>query len=209
MAITNYSQLKTAISDFMAREDLSGNTADFITLAEARLNRLLKPSKTDATLTGAVGNRAVDISALSIVEPIALFVVSDDGDEREVTQKADGTFPYVDDAGEPSFWAIDGDAINFDCPLDEAYSFRFRYVARLALSATVPVNELLTNHPDVYLAASIVWGGIYIKDDAIAVGYKSLLDEFIAETQHQYAQEARGVLTPDRALSAATRGVWW
>ena len=193
----------------MAREDLSGNVADFISLAEARLNRLLKPVKTDATLAGTTGSRVIDISSLNVVEPIALFISDSEGDEREVTQKADGTFPYDEEESEPSFWAIDGDAINFDCPLDSDYSFRFRYAQRLALSDSAPTNELLTNHPDIYLAASIVWGGLYIKDSGASAEFKNILDEFIIETQHEYAQKSRGVLTPDTALSVSTRGIWW
>ena len=41
MAISTYAELQTAVTDWMARSDLSGNAADFITLGEARLNRKL------------------------------------------------------------------------------------------------------------------------------------------------------------------------
>lgn len=207
MAISTYSELKTAISDYMARSDLSGNVADFIRLAEARLNRLLNVVETDATLTGIVGSRTVSVSSLSIVEPVSLHVVVD-GDEERVSQKADGQFEYREDSGQPSFWAIDGTNIDFDCPLDEAYSFRFRYQSRFALSDGSPTNKLLTEHPDVYLAASIVWGGLYIKDDSMAAGYKGILDEFIAETRHTLAQSRRGVLTVDPGLTRRPNGAW-
>ena len=59
MAITTYTELKSAIADYMARSDLTGNVEDFIALAEARLNRLLKMVETDATLTGTAASRRI------------------------------------------------------------------------------------------------------------------------------------------------------
>ena len=120
MAIGTYSELKTAISDWMDRSDISGNAADFVTLAEARLNRILEGSEADATLTGTVDSRRISISALSVREPVALFIVNASGDERELVQKADGNFPYSATSGEPTFWAVDGTGIDFDCPLNAA-----------------------------------------------------------------------------------------
>lgn len=207
MAISTYSELKTAIADYMARSDLTGNVADFITLAEARLNRLLKMVETDATLTGVLASRRIDISALSLVQPIALFAVVD-GDEIEILPKSDGSFAYDDTAGLPSFYAIDGTNIDFDRPLDSAYSFRFRYQSRFALSDAAPTNKLLTENPDVYLAASIVWGSVYIKDAGQASGFKSILDEFIAETKNILAQSKRGTLTVDPAITRYPFGHW-
>ena len=207
MAITTYTELKSAIADYMARSDLTGNVEDFIALAEARLNRLLKMVETDATLTGVAASRRIDISSLSLIQPIALFAVVN-GDEVEISRKPDGSFAYDDTAGLPSFYGLDGTNIDFDRPLDQAYTFRFRYQGRFALSVGSPTNKLLTDHPDIYLAASIVWGSVYIKDASQAAGFKSLLDEFIAETKNILSQAKRGTLTVDPALFRTTYGPW-
>ena len=42
MAITTYSELKTAVANFLARSDLTTQIPDFITLAEARMSRELE-----------------------------------------------------------------------------------------------------------------------------------------------------------------------
>ena len=205
MAISTYSELKTAISDWMDRTDLTGNAADFITLAEARLNRKIDAVETDAALTGTVDSRNVDVSALSIIEPMAVFIADTvGGDEREVTIKAPGTFAYNDTSGEPGFVALNGTNLVFNRPLDVAYSIRFRYRGRFALSDAAPTNDLLTNHPDVYLAACIMWGGIFIRDTSSVAGFKSLLDEFMVETSSHIAQGNRETLSPDPALAAIT-----
>lgn len=207
MAISTYSELQTAVSDFMDRADVAGNVVDFITLAEARLNRLLKVIETDATLTGVADSRRIDISSLSITVPIALFCVVD-GDEEPVVQKADGDFAYSETSFQPSFWAIDGTNIDFNCPLDQAYTFRLRYQGRFALSVAAPTNDLLTKHPDIYLSAAIVWGGMFVRDSGLIGDYKTMLDEFIFETKNTLRQKKRSVLTVDPALTATAYGAW-
>jgi len=208
MAITNYTELQQAVSDWMARGDVAGNAQDFISLAEARLNRELSPVETDATLAGTILSRTLDISSLSMVKPIALFL-SDTGGERMLTPRAEGTFTYSDSNGRPSIWSIDGSTIAFDRPCDQAYSFRFRYQERFALSDSGTTNSLLTLHPDVYLAATLMWGGVFTQDGAYAAGFKGLLDEAIPSIRSTIAQSRRGVLTVDPALQSIGRYRDW
>lgn len=200
MALDNYSDLQTAITDWMARTDIQGSATDFIKLAEARLNRLIGSISTDATLTGVPDSRRISLSALSIVKPLALHMTDPSSlEEVFINPRTDGSFSYSSVVGRPSFWAIEGSNIDFDHPLDQPYSFRLTYQGRFALSSDAPTNELLTNHPDVYLAASIVWGAAYTKDDA-AMQWKQMLDEFILETRSTYAQSKRSNLTVDQSL---------
>lgn len=199
MAISNYSELKTAITEWMDRSDLTGNAADFITLAEARLNRRLKGLEVDTTLNGADASQSIDISSLSLAEPIALFCTTH-GDEYEILLKAPGTIAYNDTAGSPEFYVIDGDTIEFNRPQSGAQTYRFVYQERYALSDSVTTNWLLTKHPDVYLAASIIWGNVYIKDMQAALIFKQTLDEFIKETRNYIAQKKRGNRSVDNAL---------
>ena len=55
MAITTYSELKTAVANSLARTDLDSQIPDFISLAEARLSRELETrdqeKRAQATLT--------------------------------------------------------------------------------------------------------------------------------------------------------------
>ncbi len=204
MAISTYSELKTAIADWMARSDISGSAADFITLGEARLNRLLDPVGTTALLTGVIGSAAIDISSLSVQEPQNVYIRSGE-QEFYLTPKALGTYSTSQIPGFPSIWSIEANTIVLDRELDEAYSFRFVYLGRFALSDLAPTNEFLTNNPDLYMAASIVWGSTYIKDLPQAAMWKQLLDEFTAEVAHENAKKKRSQLTVDPALSLIGR----
>jgi hypothetical protein len=206
MAIGTYSELQSAITSFPDRPDLvTADVKNMIQLAEARLNRLLKSVETEAALTGTPGSRTVSLSSLTILEPMALKLVqSSDGDERDVIIKPYGEIDYVDDAGEPDYAEIVGTNLKFICPLDEAYDFRFIYRGRFALSDAAPTNKMLTENPDVYLAASIVWGGIYTQDEA-SVSLKGILDEFVAEARRGLAQAKRTQSSLPPMISALGR----
>jgi len=125
--------------------------------------------------------------------------------ERELLPKSDGTFEYTDSTGCPMIWAIDQQAIQFDRPLDQAYTFRFRYRERFELTVDAPTNWLLTARPDVYLAASIVWGGLYIQDPTKLGTWPQVLDVGLKSVKRIISQNRRAVLTVDPALSRGIR----
>jgi hypothetical protein len=210
MPFTSYSELQDAIATWMIREDFTTATKkDVITLAEARLNRELETVETNVTLTGTANSRTIDVSAYNIIEPMALYFTDDDGDEKRVALKPPGEFAYIDDIGRPTFATLVGDSMTFDRPLDSAYSMRFHYRGRFALSDSATTNALLDDHPDVYLAACLMWGGIRIRDKDVAASMNALLDKYITETKSHQAQRKRGVLRVDPAILVRREDYWW
>ena len=206
MALANYTDLQATALRWMERVGADEAQApDWITLAEAKLNRELGAVETDTTLAGVVGSRSIDISGLAMVQPIALFLAEVGCDEVFITPKADGTFPYLSTSGRPSVWAIDGTNIDFDRELDGSYPFRLRYRERFNLAVST-TNWLLTNHPDVYLAAVMMWGAGYNQDWTNGSVWKQTLAETVPEIKNQIAQNKRGVATVDRALARIGNG---
>ncbi|AWC25367.1 hypothetical protein CO731_04862 [Aminobacter sp. MSH1] len=210
MPFTNYAELQSEVATWMARASMSGRAADFITLAEAHLNREIPAVEVDATLTGVLDNRRIDIAAQSMERAIALFLVDpSSGDELELTQKTDGTFPYLASSSRPSLWAIDGTNIDFDCPLDQAYSFRFRFRQKFSLSDSATTNWLLTNHPDVYLAAVLMWGGVFTRNSPFASTFSAILERVLPSIKSSIAQSKRAVATVDPALASIGRRAFY
>lgn len=200
MAISTYAELQQAIKDYPDRPDLTTvRVKEVITLAEARLNRLLKVVETDATLTGTVDERLISISALNVTRPMALYVL-DGLTEFKLTPKSAGSFVIGTSTGIPRIWSVDGTNIALDCPCDQAYSFRFHYSGRFALSDAATTNKLLTNSPDVYLATCLIYGGLYTADDTRYPLWKSIADEGIEEHKRILAASKRSVLTVDPGL---------
>ena len=205
MAISTYAELQAAITDWMARSNLSGNAADFITLAEARLNRMLGPVATETTISALAGVTSVSTAGLSIIKPVSLYKIVDGSDDEFITPRALGSFTMSEVSGSPTIWATATNALKFDRPLDEDYDFRFFYEGRFALSDAAPTNEFLTDHPDLYLAASIAWGGVYIEDQTKIAMWSAMLEQFTAEVKSNIAQRKRGLLIVDPGLASARR----
>ena len=204
MAITTYSELQAALVDYMGDNAYTSSRAQTdIALAEARLNRELKSVRSSASLTGTLSSATIDVSAYSVISPVALYVTSYDEDD-EIVFRPTGTMPFSDDDNYPLGYTLisNNDTIRFNCPLDEAYTFRFEYVGRFALSDAAPTNQLLTDHPDVYFAAALLWGAVKNQDGELAASYKALLESFIFETRNYLAQAQRSTLVPDMALLA-------
>lgn len=206
--ITDYNSLKAELVEFMAREDLANKTATVIQLAEANLNSELESVEIDANLVGVSDSREIDVSSLDIIEPMFLWMMKDQWDERQVLLKAPGSFPYLKYGGVPGFAEVNGNKIVLNRPQTEVYNFRFRYRGKFALSDEQPTNQLLTDRPDVYLAASVVWGGVYIRSSLITTGYQTLLNEYIASAKSSIAQRKRGVASVDPALATNWNPYW-
>lgn len=173
MAIGTFAQLKTALETWLSRSGdstISGNAADFVTLAEARLNRdlPLRVMQTTTTLTGTAGLRTVALPS-DYIEPIALFLTTF-GVQTMLNAAVAGNFEYSTGTGAPVGWCINGSNIDLDKLSDQAHTFSFRYRKSFALSDAAPTNWLLTNHPDCYLSACIVEAAMLTQDmDKIAV----------------------------------------
>ena len=204
MALATYSDLTPSVASWLERSDMTAVIADCITLAEARLNRELGPVETDASLTGTVDSRALDISALSLVEPLQLWVAEPGSeDERRVDPQSSANMAYIDNPGPPRQWVMAStSALKLDRPCDQAYAFRFHYRQRFALSDSAPTNWLLTNHPDIYLAACLMWGAGYQEAFPNGAVWKGVLDEQLPQVAHTLAKQRKGTLRVDPGLAA-------
>lgn len=208
MPFATKADLKSAIEAWMDRTDITGNADEFISLAEAGLNREIRPIDVDTTLTGTSGNQTISIAGLGIREAKSLFLV-DLGREWPLRKMNDGDFGYVTAAGRPAVWSIDTENIHFERPLGQDYTFRLNHKVNYALDADSDTNWLLTNHPDVYLSASITWGATFVADDATRQRYGGPLSEFISSINRQDARRNRGKLGVDAGLAAINWRRYW
>lgn len=203
MAITTYAELLTAIETFRERAGdttISGNAADFLTLAEGKLNRKLRNLNrliTTATLTGTTSSRQLTLP--SDYREARTLRLTTFGDFQRMKRENTSTLRYRADNGVPNAWAINGSKIDLNCPCDQAHTFQFIYRAEFDLASTT-TNWLLDRHPDVYLNAVLVWSGILLMADDVAV-YKPLLDEALAEVLAEDSSQAgRATMSVDDAL---------
>jgi hypothetical protein len=211
MALATYNDLLSAISTWMDRNDLSGNAADFVDLAEARLNREIDGPRKTASLSTVAASRFVSTSSIAIDQPVALFLDVGTG-EVVLPQYDDASTPLDETAREPQRWRYDpsNDRLAFDAPSDAVYPVRFVYDERFALSDSVTTNDLLTKHPDVYLFACLVEAASFTLDATLAASYEFRLGQPLARAKRYYSNQRKSPLVVDPALSSMDRrGDWW
>ena len=205
MAITTYAELQAAAANWLVRADLTARIPEFITLAEARLNRVLRArlAEVEVGLTGVAGSRTLPLPA-GFAEPLALWIVRTTG--REALAFLEPSLMGASSLrGEPGAWTVDGATLAFDRPCDQAYGFALRMLAKFALSDAAPVNALLTDYPDAYLFATLCEAAPFLRDAELSATYEARLTRALAEINSKDAR-ARAPRTLTTELTPAFVG---
>lgn len=165
MALASYSDLKASIADWLARNDLTNQIADFIALAEARINRELRCREQIDIDTGTISTQQIEIPS-DFVETVMLTLDTTSANPLEYrpiedSQKREGG----ETSGEPRWFSVLGDRIYLYPAPDGYYTYSLSYYAKVpSLSDSSPTNWLLTKAPDVYLFAALKEGSGHLMD---------------------------------------------
>lgn len=173
MSIATYSELVSAIGDWLDRDDLAVRVPDFIRLAEARLNRLLDDPDMEAitTLTGDGAALPADFGSM-------ISIGTSDGNPL----KAMGNAEYaaiLPQSGVSRYYTIREGAIYY-VPGSANVTLVYRR-SLPGLSATDTTNWLLDRAPDAYLYGSLVQASAFLAEDDRLPLWKGAFDEAIAE----------------------------
>lgn len=182
MAISNYSELQTAVADWLHDDILTPKVPDFITLGEVTLNRRLRLMQQEevATINTSIVNRFGTLPS-DFLELIDLALYSDNSPQT-LTQT---TLAKINEMptnvyAMPRFYAISSSII-FDVISDESYACQLRYYKKLDIETDL-TNFVLTNYPDLYLYSALLASAPYIENDARIATWASLLDNAIVNT---------------------------
>jgi hypothetical protein len=188
MAITTYAELQAAAANWLVRGDLTARIPEFIALAEARLNRVLRPrlAETEVVLAASVGARTIPLPA-GFTEPLRVWIVRADG-RTELPFLEASLLGASSLRGEPGAWTVDGANLGFDRPCDQAYGLTLRMLKAFALLEAAPTNALLTDAPDVYLFATLCEAAPFLRDAELVATYEAKLERAVAELN---AKDAR------------------
>lgn len=182
----NYSELQSAIADFLNRSDLTAAIPTFIQLAEARMNRIIRTRKMEYRTTENVSTQFVSLPAdfleyRNIQLNLSPVVVLD-----YVTPQYADTLRSGSIQGRPRFFTILANKLELIPAPQEAMELEYVYYQRIpALSGVVASNWLIESHPDIYLYGSLVQAALYLKDDPTAWAslFDSAVDELVQEDQ--------------------------
>jgi len=170
MALSNYSELKTSIANFLNRDDLTSVIPDFISLAEAQMSRDLRHWRMESRVSGqqSQGDQYMQLPA-DWVETIRFHLTSSGTDPVELASLAAMSSKRAkneDQAGRPRFYAhVRGEFELYPTP-DEDTDFELLYYAKIpALTDSATSNWVLEYAPDIYLYGSLMHSAPYLAED--------------------------------------------
>lgn len=187
MSIATYSDLVTAVGDWLDRDDLAARAPDFIRLTEARLNRLLDDPDmevvSEATASDTYTALPADFGAM----------VSITTGEGALSAMSAADFAGLDvQAGIPRYYTIVDGSITF-APGNSTASIRMVYRRTIpALTASNTTNWLLDRAPDAYLYGALVQASAFLAEDDRLPLWKGAFDEAIAELKEDGSRRKWG-----------------
>lgn len=165
MSITTNSELKTAVSSWLKRSDLSAFLDDLVMAGEKWIMRNVRATEmetafnvaiaggTAAVPTGYLGAKFlyVDGSPTQIVRPMSLAQLFEKYPQRSSSQK-------------PKFFAYSAGTLEFGPYPDSTYTIKGTYYRRQGPLSSA-VYDLFTNNPDLYLFAALCEAEPFMKND--------------------------------------------
>lgn len=169
MALATYNDLKTSIGDWLNRSDLTSVIPDFISLAEAQIERTLRTRqmivRANASFSAEYGavpadfleTKSLKLTSTNPQQPLSFLSI--DSMDAQATQ-------YTA-SGRPKFFTVVGGQFRLVPTPDTTYTTELTYYAKLTkLSVSVSSNWLLSSSPDAYLYGSLLQAAPYLQDDA-------------------------------------------
>ncbi len=191
MAITTYAQLQTAAASWLDRTDLTATIPEFIELAEARFNRVIRQPdmvvKNDAfSLASRYTTLPTDtLEIIRIVVDTSPVIVLEYMTPEEISSRRG----VMSATGRPCYFTIVGGSTNqlevLPSP-DDTYTSSIIYYTKIpALTDAATSNWLLASHPDIYLYGLLVEAEPYLKNDERLPVWSMQLDKALTELRLQ------------------------
>ena len=156
MAISVYSELKTAVANWLHRTDLTDRIPEFVALCESDLRRDLRLREMEASTSVALTSTTLAIPT-GFVEARRVMVADV---VHDYVQPG-----YFNPLREETTYQYTVKGTNFVFQVSSGTAQIDYYAAFAALSGASDTNWLLTNHPDAYLFGSLSWACTYIQKD--------------------------------------------
>lgn len=185
MAITTYAELKTAIANWLNRDDLTSVIPDFITLTEAQLNRSIRHWRMEKRVETTLDEQYENLPS-DFMETLELTLT--DGDMLTLISTADMQRRKRDSVttGKPRFYRVSSDQFEFYPAPDGSYTLSLQYYGKTpALSDSNTSNWMLEYAPDLYLYGSLLQAAPYLGEDQRLQVWGNLYTAALQEIQQE------------------------
>lgn len=191
MAISTFSELKTAVASWLNRSDLTSQIPDFITLGENRIYRELRIRAMETSLSTAISSGVIAVPN----DYIELKHARIDGTpvshlQRKTDQWIYENYPTRSADGKPKFIARDGASFIFGPYPDSDYTVKGTYYKRLtALSDANTTNWFTANAPGLLLFAALCEAEPFLKNDPRVMTWQGKYDQEKAGIEKEEKRE--------------------
>lgn len=198
MTIATYSDLKTAINDWLARSDLTSKADDFIDLAEAFFNLKLQTLNMQKTASlSTVANQQTVTLPTDYLSMVMVSLSDDPSPIDKVSLKFINEKYRIAQVGRPLVYCDYPDnKIQLAPTPDSVYTLNIIYYYGVTpLDNTNTTNWLLTSLPNLYLSACLYNAAGYIKDyeaqDRFAAEVITYLEDLRTKDRSNRIQEEK------------------
>jgi len=169
MSLTNYSDLKTSVANYLARTDLTNQIPDFIRLAEYRMRRevRIRQMLKSATTVTVSGDATVEMPT-DFLEARDFVVVGNPTQPLSyVSPSALSRNAISSTTGKPTEYTILASEFQLSPVPSSVYTLQvLYYAAPTLLSDENASNVFMANVPDMLLYASLIEAEPYLMNDA-------------------------------------------
>ena len=177
MALATYDDIKASIADFLNRDDLTSVIPDFITMAEADMDRKIRHWRMEKRALVSLDDQYSRVPS-DWLNSIRFYLTEGNTFELRQTSHADMINRRMNAAnasGRPQYYTMSDGAFEIFPTPDTTYAAELLYFGRTpALSASNASNWVLEYAPDVYLYGSLLHSAPYLADDARTQVWASL-----------------------------------
>jgi len=165
VALANYTDLKASVADFLNRSDLTSVIPDFITMAEADLNRTLRVREMSIRTRAPIDSQYVKLPA-DFLGMRNIDLLTDPVTPMTYKNLQNLDIHRVGDAtGKPIYYSIVQNNIEFAPVPDGTYTIEIVYYQKVPTLSSNTTNWLLDNHPDAYLYGTLQHSAPYLQSD--------------------------------------------
>ena len=191
MAIGTYAELQTAVANWLDRDDLTDRIPEFIALAEAKMNRVLRISlmenvSTALLMSGGVRDYSLPTGFTGMKE--FHLTTSPITPLSYITPEMMNRMWAGSNAGRPQAFTLFSDAgtrkIKIGPSPDSAYTTSMLYLKKIdSLSVSNPTETMLTENPDIYLYGALLEAEPFLMNDARVQLWGTMLQQVAKDLQ--------------------------
>lgn len=164
----DYTWLQAKVTRWLRRTDLAADIPDFIMLAEKRISSDLEARLQNNVATFSTVATVPTITLPDDLNAIRSLTIPSQGKVDYLTPEALETRYADQSAGPPRHYTLEGGQMKLGPIPDAVYAMNCVYHAEIPALADAAngVNWLITQHPEIYLAATLCEGFIALRDQA-------------------------------------------